>query len=252
MHAYFRALLRLFFQQFHYFPEGTVKNTIRRRAIRRAPAFRREGFINKGDDVVIVGTDKPETVHRAASAVKQTGKVIVFEADDRNYERIIDASDEYPHVEIRKQGVWSDRGTVEFKIAPDSNSDDNKIVVEEVEHDNDYRENAYIDTVTLSVDSLDNLLTDEGIQPDYIEIAVNGAELEVLRGASDVLERSKPRLWVKGHARQVDTKEPLNKTIVEFLEQKSYNTVISKGGSSTVADIEGWNRRAGDVYGWKP
>lgn len=54
------------------------------------------------------------------------------------------------------------------------------------------------------------------LKPDIIKIDVEGFEMEVLRGASDTIERSKPRIIIEAHSSE------LEKQVRIFLEAKGY------------------------------
>lgn len=47
--------------------------------------------------------------------------------------------------------------------------------------------------------TIDRLVSLVGVAPDAITVDVEGAELRVLRGAHDVLERLRPKVWVSVH-----------------------------------------------------
>jgi hypothetical protein len=95
------------------------------------------------------------------------------------------------------------------------------------------------------------MMQDSGVDLiDSIEIAVNGAELQVLYGMENMLKHTM-RLFVKGHARMKGTGEPINKAIVSLLSQEGFKTKITKRSKSQPEAEKAWGMREGDVYAWK-
>jgi hypothetical protein len=86
-----------------------------------------------------------------------------------------------------------------------------------------------------------------------MSITVNGAELEVLKGATRIISQSENcRIFSKGHARVGDAQSgtPLNVYISEFFNSHGLVSIISKGerGATKAAH---WKFREGDVFAWK-
>lgn len=238
---------KLFFSAFHYLPESEIKNYIRTEIVQKAGKLPKTAFISPGDNVLQVGTP---FVKRVESLEKHAAESIILEPESQNFARLNEAAEEIKNVEVINKGAWSSKGQKELTVAKSEHPGDHKIPVENIEHDNDYRDNNYVDTQKIEVDTIDNVLNQMSFSPDYIEVMVNGAELEVLKGATDTLESGNSRWWIKGHARK-DTGEPLNKKVVSLVEGHGYNTVISSGENSTVGEIPDWDKREGDVFAWK-
>lgn len=247
-----RTATDVFMSAVYKLPEGPLKQALRQWLLRLKPGyFSKRFFVTAGDTAVIVGTPDPERVHQFATLTQPGGRTIIFEPAPANVERLRDAAADYPHVTVDDRGLWRSAGQQTLQLASPDNPGDHKIDVEGVEHDNDYREENYIDEVTIDVETLDGVLAEYGIDPDYVEIMVNGAEQAILDGATETLERSGAKFWVKGHARD-ETGRPLNRVLCDQFESFGYRTVISKGGQETVGEIDDWERRGGDVYAWKP
>lgn len=210
-----------------------------------------ELLIDEGDSAIMVGSPNPEQVHRFASLTGAEGTVLFIEPHPDNAASLRTASSEYDYVTVIEKGVWSSKGTQELMLAHPNHPGDNKIPVNGIQHDNDYRKENYNESIEIDVDTLDNIVEENHIQPDFIEIAVNGAELEVLRGLTNTLEAYLPRLFVKGHPREEGTGKPINTRIVDLLHEHGYQAVIGAATEPTVGDSEEWTRRDGDVYGWR-
>lgn len=203
-----------------------------------------------GDSAVMVGTPNTERVHQFADLVGENGSALFIEPEPNNHERLQRAATEYTNVTVDDRGAWSESAVQELLLAAESNPADHKVSVEGIEHDNDYRDENYVESTEIQVEPLDTILSEHGITPDYVEVMVNGAELKVLEGATETLANAKPRLLVKGHAREEETGKPINRQVAAMLEEYGYNTVIGAGKDPTVGDTDDWERRDGDVYAW--
>lgn len=212
-----------------------------------------ELLIDKGDSAIMVGSPNPEQIHRFASLTGERGTVLFIEPHPDNAASLRTAASEYDNVTVIEKGVWSSKGTQELMLAHPNHPGDNKIPVDDIQHDNDYREENYNESIEIDVDTLDNIVGENDLQPDYIEIAVNGAELEVLHGLSNTLETylSLSRLFVKGHPREEETGKPINTRIVNLLKDYGFQGIIGAATEPTVGDDAEWTRRDGDVYGWR-
>lgn len=235
------------FSAFYRIPESNMKMKARLLIIKNSSKLPKSAFISPGDDVVLVGTP---FAHRVDTLAKYADNAVIFEAERNNFAKLQNTAKEYDNITVRNKAVWSESGKKKLQVAADENPGDHKIQVDGIEHDNDYRSENYIGQQEIEVDTLDNLLADINITPDHLEIMVNGAELEVLRGATETIQVATPRMWIKGHARD-ESGYPINRKIREFLGEYGYSSVLSKSGQKTVTDIEGWECRDGDVYAWK-
>jgi hypothetical protein len=66
-----------------------------------------------------------------------------------------------------------------------------------------------IDEVDMEVDTIDNIMDDLHVRHlEFIEIAVNGAEMYILQGMEQMLPATQ-RVYVKGHATSKDKKANL-------------------------------------------
>jgi FkbM family methyltransferase len=209
-----------------------------------------ELVIAEGDTAVMVGSPNPKRVHKFANLTGPDGSVLFIEPEPNNFNSLKDAGSNYDHVAIDRVGAWSESDKKELLLGDASNPGDHKIPVKNIEHDNDYRPENYNESIEIQVAPLDNILKENNITPDFIEIAVNGAELEILKGATNTISSAKPMLFVKGHPRNKDTEEPINKQIAEFLRKQGYKTIIGASKMQTVGETKDWDERSGDVFAW--
>jgi FkbM family methyltransferase len=209
-------------------------------------------LVETDDTAVMVGSPNPFRVHQFARLTGRNGDVLFIEPEPANASALRRAAEQYGHVNVDDRGVWHENGAQELIVAKPENPGDNKIPVENIEHDNDHRENNYQERIEIDVATLDSICGEYDLAPNYVEVMVNGAEMKVLKGATKTLSNVGPRLLIKGHARYRDSKNPLNRTLAAFIEDFEYETMIGASEGSAVGDSNDWDRRAGDVFGWKP
>jgi FkbM family methyltransferase len=74
---------------------------------------------------------------------------------------------------------------------------------------------------------LDWFVGKSGADPTVIKIDVDGFELQVLKGAEQLLRRSHPRLWIELHPGLLEAKDSSAAIVVAFLESVGYSINIS-------------------------
>lgn len=227
-----------------FFPEGIMKDLVRDLWVKFANSAPNEIAIRRGDTVTLVGAPPGGEYLRMAKIVGENGHVIVIEPEKGNLEKLNREIEEMSlrnKVTVVPKGAYSEKGKQILKGSP--HPLDHKIEIEGVEHDNDLRPENYQFIQEIYVDTLDNILRELAVDKvDFIKIAVNGAELEVLKGMAETLNRVS-RLWIKGHAKLRG--QPINRVIVSMLRDKGFNAKIIEGGDAPISkDFV----RTGDVY----
>ena len=240
----------LLIYHFKFLPESSLKRNIRKFFLNfynSVPLFL---ALNKGDIAIEVGCPNVRTMRRYGRFVGPEGKVFIIEAEKENQDILLEAKEKLglKNVTIIPFAAWSEKKEIEF-FKSDQWEGDHKIPISNVLVDNDYV-NTYT-SVKVQVDTLDDLLHNQNIRTfNYLSVTVNGAELEVLKGAKELIAASsKCRIYSKGH--NLIDGIPLNRLIKKYLEGfDGYQIVISKGEASN-SQQENWKRRAGDVFAWK-
>lgn len=210
--------------------------------------------VNAGDTAVQVGTPNFITVKRYSNLVGARGNIVVIEADPVNADHLKSnlPTLRYQNVTVVNIGAWSHKTTLTLKKS-DEYDGDHRFDVSDVYVDNDLR-TSFESSVDIAVDTLDSILSELHIEKvNYLCVTVNGAELEVLRGAEKVLKVSKDvRVFSKGHGRvgSVDSDKAINSQIMDHLQTFGYHTVLSKGEMSPTGK-NSWGYRDGDVFAWK-
>ncbi|WP_168537659.1 FkbM family methyltransferase [Anabaena sp. UHCC 0253] len=142
----------------------------------------KENSLKKGDIVVDCGANIGFTGLFFAKCVGEQGQVLGFEALPANADiarKNIDLN-QVNNFEIRNQAVGSYHGTVEFNNYPNGSvgkTDGSK-------------------TINVPVVKLDEVFV--GKKPTFLKIDVEGYEIEVLKGATEIL-KTKPKLEIEIH-----------------------------------------------------
>ena len=213
----------------------------------------REMMIGSGDTVVQIGTPQTETVRRIAKAIGPNGRAVVVEADETNVNRLrswID-SNAIKNVRLIHQAAADRKGVLTFLVSKKW-SGNHRLADDSIVNDNDQLEvdatgSEYL-RKEVPADTVDGICAANDIDHiDYIEIAINGAELAVLKTMPEILKKTK-RLFVKGHSRERETGMPICHAIKALLDGQGFKTRITRPSRAGTAD---WGKREGDVYAWR-
>lgn len=225
----FRLVAR---QLFLCFPESSAKEKLRRIFIKLTNSAPDDLVVRKGDTVVLVGATPGGEYLRVSKLVGEKGCVVAIEPETGNLEGLREEIKikNLTNVTVVPKAAYSQKS--ELNLLVSDRPLDHKIAIQDVVHDNDLRQGAYISAERIEADTVDNILREIGIEHvDFVKIAVNGAEFEVLKGMEKTLEED-VKLWVKGHA--LMRGEPINKVIVPFLKDKGFLTQTVGGGTAPV------------------
>lgn len=237
-------------------PEGGLKNRTRAFLLSLRKALPRELMAGAGDTVVQVGMWRRANLERLARCVGRAGRVILVEADPKvaaQAESWIEES-ELANLTVVSKGAGKTRGRKEFLVGTSSGysrlKDSDARMVTEVGG------NAFETTVEIEVDTIDNILGELGVESvDYVEITVNGLELQVLEGMTRTLPRTR-RLFLSGYARTAEGEVPTNIGLRDFLQEHGFRTKISrkshpKGVFQTEQHAIEWGPLDGHVFAWR-
>jgi FkbM family methyltransferase len=173
----------------------------------------------KGDVVVDAGAHVGVYSLRAAKLVGNNGLVIAIEPAKENYRILlknISINSAHNIIPI-KVGLWSSRGKAKLYIKESSMS-----------HSlfKDLGESFIVRVEEVYITTLDHLLKELGVDHvDILKINVEGAELEVLKGAKEVLtEKSVFKIVITTHPPH----EEISRAIVRYLISLGYNVKVIK------------------------
>ena len=180
---------------------------------------------NYGDFVIDVGSHIGHYTLIAAKRVGPKGKVIAIEADPKNFEIL------NKNIELNKLKD----NVVTMNYAASSKEEKIKLFTPEKEAGQTIFNTIISNRVTpnekfieVNANTLDNLLNENGISVKdvkWLKIDVEGAELEVLKGAHNILSKSKDiSLLIEIHS------SDLYQRIIKFLEIYNFKIEFEKGG----------------------
>lgn len=177
--------------------------------------------LKKGDVVIDGGAYIGEFTLYAAKAVGIAGKVIAFEPDEKMYKKLL-ANIELNalgNVVAINKGLWSSDGKLKFM--------GDSVKGYTFMMDSDAK-----DVVEVPVVSLDNELARMGIKKvDFIKADVEGAELEVIKGALDILKGQRVNLAIASY-HMLDGKKTFDR-IEDALRPIGYNVDTDHPGHLT-------------------
>lgn len=189
---------------FQQLPESRLKQKIRILLWRYGSAgiihrkihlLRRPLLITPGDNVILVGCSGNQTLREVSELVDSTGSVLIIEPDsDRR--RKLNPDEVNAKVQIDSRAAWSSAERLHFgKQGGDAPS--GRVLDSESNHvwkSDDYDKANPIEAAPLST------IADEyDFNPDYIELATNGTEPEVLTGATSLLSSAEVKICIKAH-----------------------------------------------------
>lgn len=173
---------------------------------------RKPMLIDIGDDAVLVGTPNPSRVHQLRDYVGESGQVLILEPVPESYQQLVEAAEQYSNVIIDSRAAGSEAKT---EIMPvDIN---NQIVP--YTHPSDIQKEFEVE-----FHQLDHIVADYEINPDYLEVMVNGQEADVIEGATEILRGGRPRVLIKSFG--YNTSEWVDdEQIQRMLRQATYRVI---------------------------
>ena len=249
-----RRVTAVIFYPLTFLDEGGLKNFLRSLILKFQHSLPIELVVNRGDTVVQIGTPWPRTIDRFLKAIGSNGRLIVFEANPHNFYNLKAhiSSNSIGNATVIHAAVCNSNGTGELSLSA-SHDGDHKIDLSDISMDNDLRiGNEEMEKVTVPFVRIDDALRQLDIMVfDYLSVTVNGAEIEVIKGAAETLDRTGvgARVYAKGHALNASGKA-INTELAFRLQSLGFVTAITKGENSSSDDGK-WLKRAGDVFAWK-
>ncbi|ESP90427.1 MULTISPECIES: FkbM family methyltransferase [Pseudoalteromonas] len=146
-----------------------------------------KGLVQSPFKMVDCGAFNGDTLQLATNITQQYDiefdSIVCFEPDPKNYQnlmtRLRGKNGVFPRVFTQQAGVWSKNTTLSFS----SCGDQSKIT-----------EDANAQSNSLQVAKIDDVCY--GLAPNYIKMDVEGAEIEALKGASEIITDFKPNLAI--------------------------------------------------------
>ena len=181
------------------------------------------GLDFRGKEVFDVGSSIGDFTQFFAASVGRTGYVVAFEPNPSSYQQVKQRTgrDIDLNVLAVNMAVGLAAGTCHLMVRdlnPGTGSID-PVIQRQIVCEGDYYE---LDVPMCSLDSY--VASSEGeVVPDFIKIDTEGAEFDVLRGATQVLQMYHPELLIEVHGATRALKEMNIENVVRFLEELDYS-----------------------------
>lgn len=145
--------------------------------------------IGAGDTFVDIGAHHGYYTLMASRRVGAKGKVLAFEPDPVNYHLLEKHTtwNKLKNVELMEAAVGSENGTLKFSKGTGTGTG-------HLADDGD---------IEVSVVRLDDEVAQRKLKPTHLKIDVEGAELQVLEGATQTLKTCQPAIFLSTHGPEV-------------------------------------------------
>ena len=169
----------------------------------------------KGDIVFDIGANVGYYTILASKIVGENGKIFSFEPVVRNLSYL------YRHIKLNGLNnvvilplACAEESTLK-KFSFGRTIAEGHLLENNSQNSFDFLSYTYVHTI-----KIDDFCNYSGIAPDVLKIDVEGAELHVLKGAQQILHKSRPKIFLSIHS------EMLEKECIEFLKNMGYHTVL--------------------------
>jgi len=179
--------------------------------------------INEGDVIVDAGAFVGAFAIYAAKIVGERGKVIAFEPDKDNYTMLLRNIylNRLNNIIPINKGLWSESTTLKFRS---SNGENSSLF---------FTDNQSCNLTEVDVVSLDDELRALNIgKLDFIKMDIEGAEIEAIRGAKEILGKNEVNLAIASY--HIIDGEPTHIKLRKLLLNMDYYTEIGFPAHLTV------------------
>lgn len=147
----------------------------------------------KGDVFCDIGAYDMWNTEQFIKFCPEYGYVYAFEADPVSFEKCQEniKKKKLCHTEVFNLGIWSEESEISFESAPNGEYGGSRISKQ--------------GTSVVKTVALDKFLSDKKI--DIIKMDIEGAELEALKGAKDIIKKQKPCLCLSVYHKKWDVLE---------------------------------------------
>jgi FkbM family methyltransferase len=211
-----------------------------KRHFEAGPIERLQEFIPEGSLVIDVGANVGFFALRFAQWVGVGGEVVAIEPEDRNYQALLAA--------LKREGL---SGRVRAMKAVAAASAGPMFLEINQLHPADHKLSRDGTGVAVEAVRLDDLVSDKGVlRPSLVKIDVQGAEMLVLQGASDILGLAAPALFIELHDEGLQRFGASVSAILDYLSQYGYEPycLMRHGPHRKISRAEISAKAAGNAY----
>lgn len=173
-------------------------------------------YVVPGETIAYVGFYRPEYAEALVRAVGPKGRVVLVEADPRNYARLVEGIETIrgkEQVETVNRAIWREGGLVSFEVYDDEGHEEfNKIGITNAQA---FYGNA---TRTIEVPAITfDEVFDTYPEIRHVFITINGAELEAIKGMNRYFSTPGCSAWIKSPFVDRVTNEPMLRQLIREL-----------------------------------
>jgi FkbM family methyltransferase len=208
--------------------------------IEAGPIDRLREFVPEGSIAIDVGANVGFFSRRFATWVGDHGEVILIEPEDRNYDALVSM--------LKREHLFDRARTLKAVAAAVSGRAFLEI---NPLHPADHKLSNKDTGVAVEAVTLDNLIPNKGNgKPSLIKIDVQGAEMLVLQGATEILKVSRPALFIELHEEGLNRFGTSVSDILSYLATFGYAPywLMREGPHSRIRDSEIHARVAQNGY----
>lgn len=184
--------------------------------------------IKENDTVIDVGANVGEISLRAANIVgNKVGKIYSFEPDHINFNRFLNNMkiNAVKNITPINKGLGNVDGVFNLSVVDENNRGMNRIV----------ESNESLNTSKIEVIILDNYIKLKNItRVDLIKIDTEGFEMNVIKGAKDLLKRFRPVLFIELDEKNLIDQNSSPKELINHLINLNYN-IVNANNNDTIS-----------------
>lgn len=202
-----------------------------------------ELFVKPGEAIAYAGFYRPQYAETLARAVGPEGRVVLIEADPRNYVKLVNGIKNIEgkeRIETINRALWRESGTVPFEIYDDSEfAEYNKITTTGARAFYASSEKI-LEVPTITFDEVFEMYP----EICHVFVTINGAELEAIKGMEHYLSTPGRSTWIKSPFVAESTGEPMIHQVSEELTSRGLRVFLCRQGDMRDG--------GGKVFAFKP
>lgn len=224
--------VRPLFKDYTYtISHGFAKGLVRKGGLGFIPSLRslnaEEKFLKnldlEGKTVFDIGAFEGIFTLFFARAVGATGRVVTFEPNPINYQRVLEHLElnHFSNVDVKPVALGNTTGEIKlaFRKSEAGSGSMHPEIRAEIEQE------LAIQTVPVPLDTLDNQIKAHQLpRPDFVKIDVEGLEPNILEGMQSIAKKAKPSLYIELHGTYLSkTRVEYNQSICHLLQRYGYS-----------------------------
>ncbi len=186
--------------------------------------------LDSGMSAIDVGAHKGGYLYWMSKSVGKQGKIFAFEPQPKLHQYLSDAIREFPlkNVELTHGGVSSSEGSLDLFVPSADGKTSPGATLEKREDTEGY-------SINVPVYQLDTLMKDRSFKVGLIKVDVEGHELEVFKGALELIKKDRPKIIFECEVRHLGSL-PIQ-SVFSYLEDLGYRGSFFLNGSRKPLEV---------------